>query len=150
MPSDKNKVVRYTGSNSSQRGDIQYWDGNNWVSLQIGLTGDILTAHGIGVPPSWEGQSIIVSSSSSSFVSSSSSSSSYITPEPPVALPSVPFDQPLGINSQTNSLAREEVHLVMQPKGATETRDRQGNVYTNVEGPFAAPSNFFTSDSKIH
>jgi hypothetical protein len=147
MPSDKNKVVRYTGSNSSQRGDIQYWDGNNWVSLQIGLTGDILTAHGIGVPPSWEGQSIIVSSSSSSFVSSSSSSSSYITPEPPVALPSVPFDQPLGINSQTNSLAREEVHLVMQPKGATETRDRQGNVYTNVEGPFAAPWNWDDNNS---
>jgi hypothetical protein len=149
VSSDKNKVVRYTGSNPSQRGDIKYWDGNNWVSLQIGLTGDILTAHGIGVPPSWEGQSILSSSSSSSSSSLvlSSSSSSFVDPEPPPNLPSVPFDQPTGLTSQTNSLAREEVHLVMQPKGATSTKDRQGNIYENVEGPFAAPWNWDDNNS---
>jgi hypothetical protein len=127
MPSDKNKVVRYTGSDPSQRGDIQYWDGNNWIPLANGSEGQWLTAHGIGLPPTWENPPE--------------------PPVPPVVLPSVPFDQPLGLNSQTNSLAREEVHLVMQPKGATETRDRAGNIYQNVEGPFAAPWNWDDNNS---
>jgi hypothetical protein len=124
MANNKNKVVEYIGSLDIEIGNIRYWDGNNWVALANGTEGQWLTTHDIGFPPTWENP-----------------------PVPPVALPSVEFDQTLGLTSQSNSLAREEVHLVMQPKGATETRDRQGNIYENVEGPFAAPWNWDDNNS---
>jgi len=74
MPSKKNKVVRYIGSASSQRGDIKYWDGDNWISLPIDLPGEVLTTHGPGFLLSWE--PLVCQSSSSSESSSSESSSS--------------------------------------------------------------------------
>jgi len=124
MANDKRKVVRYTGPLSKQRGNIQYWDGSNWISLANGAAGTLLTTHGVDNPPTWEEP-----------------------PEPPVVLPSVDFTQAIGLNSQVNSTAREEVHLVIQPKGAATTKDREGNQYENIEGPFAAPWNWDDNES---
>jgi len=61
---------------SAQRGDIQYWDGSNWISLPIDVVGEVLTTHGIGVAPSWEPLVCFSSSSASSSNPSSSNPSS--------------------------------------------------------------------------
>lgn len=35
-------------------GAILYYDGANWVKLDPGTAGQVLTTHGIGSPPTWE------------------------------------------------------------------------------------------------
>lgn len=57
MPSSKRSVFSYKGENFSQRGDIEYFDGNNWVRLNIGANGYILVVEDIGggvLEPRWE------------------------------------------------------------------------------------------------
>jgi hypothetical protein len=144
----KNKVIKYWPI-SPENGNLLYWDGEQWVVLPNGNTGDVLTTHSTISGPTWESlpEPIQPSSSSSILGSSSSSSSSSIVPEPPPNIPSVPFEQPIGLTTQTNTTAREEVHLVLQPKGATSTKDREGNEYENVKNPFAAPWNWDDNNS---
>jgi hypothetical protein len=35
-------------------GSILYYNGSNWVKLDPGTDGQVLTTHGIGSPPTWE------------------------------------------------------------------------------------------------
>ena len=37
---------------ASSSGDIQYWDGTNWVNIPVGITGQTLQINGSGIP-SW-------------------------------------------------------------------------------------------------
>jgi len=85
----KNKVVKYWPVQPTD-GNIQYWDGEEWVILTNGLIDQVLVTHGTDSPPAWEYLPLPTSSSSSSsgFIpppipSSSSSSSSIFVP--PVA-----------------------------------------------------------------
>jgi len=144
MANDKRKVVRYTGPLSKQRGDIQYWDGNNWVSLQIGTTGEVLTGQGIGVPPIWNSLIPVISSSSSSSSSSAiaSSSSSAVQPIGPEGLLAPTTQTTPNISKKTGS-GTSDAHLTLGGNIASvTTHDRSGNEYESVGSPFNASWNY--------
>jgi hypothetical protein len=148
----KNKVVRYFGLESFLRGDVKYWDGEEWVVLHIGNPGEVLTTHGIGNPPTWEPVSPD---------SSSSSSSSGITPTPPSSSSSSTEPSPSSSSSSFISLifnpqgpqgdgtyvgqVMGDVHYFYgggTTLGQTETHDRDGVAYDNLEYPFTAGWNW--------
>ena len=50
----KRSVIEYLGPGTLVEGDIKYWNGDCWISLPPGNTGEHLVTHGTGSPPSWE------------------------------------------------------------------------------------------------
>jgi hypothetical protein len=114
----KRRVVRYIESPLATRGDLQYWDGSNWVSLSIGSTGEVLTTHDTGNPPTWEeidlpssSSSSAPSSSSSSISSSSSSSSSIDLPPFPFEPEAIPFEVTVSARTIDESTHMNDFYL---------------------------------------
>jgi len=54
MASRKTKVVEFEGIDLGAIGDIQYWDGANWVRLSPSDDGKRLVTHGTSGSPTWE------------------------------------------------------------------------------------------------
>jgi hypothetical protein len=134
MASSKRRVVRYYGPGDLERGDIKYYDGDNWVTLKIGDPGEILITNGPGFPPSWEPYSQSSSSSSSSNIMSSSSSSG--------------LGPIIEVEEDSEPVAPEiaqgmgDVHLMLGGvEGPIITYERSGSSHANVEYPFTASWN---------
>jgi len=133
----KNKIIKYWPIQPSN-GALQYWDGEQWVVLPNGLHAQYLMTHGTTKGPTWE---YLIKSSSSS-----SSSSSFIPPVDEIGFKA----DSMGPISDTNANMIGDAHYFFggyKSSGQTTTKDRDGNIYTDLRFPYTAAFNWDDNSS---